>query len=227
MDAICDKTAVELVGLLKRRALSPVELLEACLARIAAVNPAVNAVVTLDEQGARGPPPRRRKPRSCAADDRGPLHGLPVLIKDTQDTKGMRTTYGSPILADNVPAADQASVARLRAAGAIIFGKTNTPEWAAGANTRNPVFGATGNPFDPAAFGGRLLRRLGGGAGLRHGAARLRLRHRRLACAIRRPIPGSSACGRPRASSPATSAPMAGRTCRPTGRWRATSPTSR
>ncbi|CCE05442.1 putative amidase [Bradyrhizobium sp. STM 3843] len=148
MESICDRTAVDLMQLLKSRALSPVELLDACLARIAALNPAINAVVTLDEEGAR----RAAKAAEAAllkGEDLGPLHGLPVLIKDTQDTAGLRTTYGSPILADNVPSADQASVARLRAAGAIIFGKTNTPEWAAGANTRNPVFGATGNPFDP------------------------------------------------------------------------------
>jgi Asp-tRNA(Asn)/Glu-tRNA(Gln) amidotransferase A subunit family amidase len=146
--SICDQSAVELMRLLKSRALSPVELLDACLARIEAVNPAVNAVVTLDEQGARSAA-KSAEAAVMRGEDLGPLHGLPVLIKDTQDTKGLRTTYGSPILADNVPAADQASVARLRAAGAIIFGKTNTPEWAAGANTRNPVFGATGNPFDP------------------------------------------------------------------------------
>ncbi len=79
----------------------------------------------------------------------GPLHGLPLAVKDTQDVGGMRTTYGSPLFAEHVPAADAGSVARLRAAGAIIVGKTNTPEWAAGANTRNPVYGATGNPFDP------------------------------------------------------------------------------
>jgi amidase len=145
---LCDRTAVELMQLLKGRALSPVELLDACLARIAAVNPAVNAVVTLDEEGARAAA-KSAEAEITRGDDRGPLHGLPVLIKDTQDTSGMRSTYGSPILADNVPATDQASVARLRGAGAIIFGKTNTPEWAAGANTRNPVFGATGNPFDP------------------------------------------------------------------------------
>jgi amidase len=148
VSAVCDKTAVELMQLLNSRALSPVELLDACLARIAAVNPAVNAVVTLDEPGARAAA-SHAEAEIMRGEDRGPLHGLPVLIKDTQDTKGMRSTYGSPILADNIPAADQASVARLRAAGAIIFGKTNTPEWAAGANTRNPVFGATGNPFDP------------------------------------------------------------------------------
>ncbi|MGJ4886717.1 amidase [Bradyrhizobium sp. HKCCYLRH3099] len=148
MESICDQTAGELVKLLKTKAISPVALLDSCLERIAAVNPAVNAVVTLDEPGARAAA-KAAEAELARGEDKGPLHGLPVLIKDTQDTAGMRSTYGSPILADNVPATDQASVARLRAAGAIIFGKTNTPEWAAGGNTRNPVFGATGNPFDP------------------------------------------------------------------------------
>ncbi|WP_316167373.1 MULTISPECIES: amidase [unclassified Bradyrhizobium] len=148
MESICDQTAVDLMQQLKGRAVSPVELLEACLARIAAINPAINAVVTLDEEGAAGAA-KAAEAELLKGEDRGPLHGLPVLIKDTQDTAGLRTTYGSPLFADHVPAADQASIGRLRAAGAIIFGKTNTPEWAAGANTRNPVFGATGNPFDP------------------------------------------------------------------------------
>jgi Asp-tRNA(Asn)/Glu-tRNA(Gln) amidotransferase A subunit family amidase len=140
--------AVELCRLLAARAISPVELLDACLARISSVNPAVNAVVTLDEAGARAAA-TAAEAAILRGDDRGALCGLPVLIKDTQDTAGLRTTYGSPLFKDHVPAADQASVVRLRAAGAIIFGKTNTPEWAAGGNTRNPVHGATGNPFDP------------------------------------------------------------------------------
>jgi amidase len=129
--------------------LSPVELLDACLSRIAAVNPAVNAVVTLAEDEARSAA-RAAEAAIMRGESLGPLHGLPVLIKDTQDTAGLRTTYGSPLFADHVPAADAGSVARLRAAGAIILGKTNTPEWAAGGNTRNPVHGATGNAFDPA-----------------------------------------------------------------------------
>lgn len=148
MSELCDSGAVELRRLLAARAISPVELLDACISRISAVNPAVNAVVTLDEPGARAAAKAAEAAILCG-EDRGALHGLPVLIKDTQDTAGMRSTYGSPLLKDNVPAADQGSVARLRAAGAVIFGKTNTPEWAAGGNTRNPVFGATGNPFDP------------------------------------------------------------------------------
>ena len=144
----CDQGAVELLSSMAERAISPLELMDSCLARIRSVNPAVNAVVTLDEEGALA-----KAKQAEAAIMRGetlpPLHGLPVLIKDTQDTAGLRTTYGSPLFAQHVPTADQGSVARLRAAGAIIFGKTNTPEWAAGGNTRNPVHGATGNPFDP------------------------------------------------------------------------------
>ena len=130
------------------KSISPVELLEACLTRIASVNHAVNAVVALDAERALAAA-RNAEADILRGEAVGPLHGLPVLIKDTQDTAGLRTTYGSPLFADHVPAADAGSVARLRAAGAVIFGKTNTPEWAAGGNTRNPVYGATGNPFDP------------------------------------------------------------------------------
>jgi len=144
----CDLSATELRKLLAERTISPVEVVEDCLARIAAINPAVNAVVTLDEDGARTAA-RTAEAALLRGDDLGPLQGIPVLIKDTQDTAGLRTTYGSPLFANHVPATDQGSVARLRAAGAIILGKTNTPEWAAGGNTRNPVHGATGNPFDP------------------------------------------------------------------------------
>jgi amidase len=147
--ALCDLSATELNRLLVDKTLSPVELLDACLSRIAAVNPAVNAVVTLAEDEARSAA-RAAEAAIMRGESVGPLHGLPVLIKDTQDTAGLRTTYGSPLFADHVPAADAGSVARLRAAGAIILGKTNTPEWAAGGNTRNPVHGATGNAFDPA-----------------------------------------------------------------------------
>ncbi len=148
MSEPCDLAAVDARQLIGHGSLSPVELLESCLARISAVNGAVNAVVALDEEGARAK--ARDAERAVMAGEKlGPLHGLPVLIKDTQDTEGLPTTYGSPLFAGHIPFADQDSVARLRAAGAIIFGKTNTPEWAAGGNTRNRVYGATGNPFDP------------------------------------------------------------------------------
>lgn len=125
-----DLSATELSRRLAEGSLSPVELVDACLSRIAAVNPAVNVVVTLAEEEARAAA-RAAEAAIRRGESRGPLHGLPVLIKDTQDTAGLRTTYGSPLFADHVPAVDAGSVARLRAAGAIILGKTNTPEWAA------------------------------------------------------------------------------------------------
>ncbi len=148
MKGLCEASAVELRRMLADRTISPVELLDACLSRISTVNPAVNAVITLDEPGARAAA-KAAEAAILRGEDHGALYGLPLLIKDTQDTAGLRTTYGSPLFKDHVPTYDQASIARLRAAGAIIFGKTNTPEWAAGGNTRNPVHGATGNPFDP------------------------------------------------------------------------------
>ena len=109
-----------------------------------------------------------------------PLHGLPVGIKDLEDTAGLRTTYGSPIYAG--PCAGEptsAVVARLRAAGAIVLGKTNTPEFGAGANTRNAVLRRDRQSVRPGTVGGRVVRRFGGGAGVRHGAACQRHRHRR------------------------------------------------
>ena len=146
----CDLSATELRRLIGARALSPVELLDSCLARIARVNPAVNAVVTLDADRARAAA-REAEAAVMRGDALGALHGLPIAIKDTEDTAGLRTTYGSPLFADHVPERDLGVVARVRAAGAIVLGKTNTPEWAAGGNTRNTVHGATGNPFDPRA----------------------------------------------------------------------------
>lgn len=148
MTELPDMTAVALRDAVAARSVSPVELLEAYLDRIAAVNPAVNAVVALDAERARAAA-RAAEAAVMRGDALGPLHGLPVAVKDTQDTAGLVTTYGSPLFAGHVPAADEACVARLRAAGAIVLGKTNTPEFAAGANTRNAVYGATGNAFDP------------------------------------------------------------------------------
>lgn len=144
----CDLSAVDLATAIAGRRLSPVEALDSCLSRIAAVDPAVNAVVLVDEEGAQKAA-RAAEAAVMRGDPLGPLHGVPIGIKDTQDTAGLRTTYGSPLFADHVPAGDAGCVARLRAAGAIVLGKTNTPEFAAGANTRNRVYGATGNAFDP------------------------------------------------------------------------------
>jgi Asp-tRNA(Asn)/Glu-tRNA(Gln) amidotransferase A subunit family amidase len=143
----CDLSAVEARRLIGTRRLSPVELLDSCLARIEAVNPAVNAMVAMDTERARA---TAKAAEAAVMQGRplGPLHGLPVGIKDLEETEGLRTTWGSPLFADHVPTKDEAMVANLRAAGAIVIGKTNTPEFGAGANTRNTVYGATGNPFD-------------------------------------------------------------------------------
>ncbi len=140
-------TATDLAARLARDEVSAREVLESCLARIAEVNPAINAIVTLDPDTARATAPALdRRDRA----ERGPLHGLPIAIKDLEDTAGMRTTYGSSLFADHVPDADTLMVSRLRGAGAVIVGKTNTPEFGAGSQTFNPVFGATRNPWDPA-----------------------------------------------------------------------------
>ncbi|MGC2856346.1 amidase [Novispirillum sp. DQ9] len=148
MTDITDLSARALRALIGRRAVSPVEVAESALARVAAVNPALNAIVTLD------PDRLRREARAAeaavmAGRPLGPLHGIPVVVKDVHATGGMRTTWGSPLFADHVPARDDRLVATLRAAGALILGKTNTPEFAAGAHTVNPVFGLTRNPADP------------------------------------------------------------------------------
>jgi Asp-tRNA(Asn)/Glu-tRNA(Gln) amidotransferase A subunit family amidase len=148
MSEPCDLTALEARRLIGRRALSPVELLESCLRRIGEVNHAVNAMVAMDEPAARAAA-RAAEAAVMKGEPLGLLHGLPVGIKDLEETKGLRTTYGSPIFADFVPDADCGMVANLRRAGAVVIGKTNTPEFGAGANTRNAVYGVTGNPFDP------------------------------------------------------------------------------
>jgi amidase len=140
-------TATELAARIRRRELSASEVVGAHLARIEAVNPAVNAIVTLDVAGARRAAAEadRRLARGAAS---GLLHGLPIAVKDLEDTAGMRTTYGSSIYRDHVPTEDTLMVSRLRRAGAIVIGKTNTPEFGAGSQTFNRVFGATRNPYD-------------------------------------------------------------------------------
>ena len=139
--------ATELRRLIGAKQLSPVELLDACIARIEAVNPYVNAVTATCFERARDEA-RAAEAAVMAGAPLGLLHGLPLGVKDLEDTAGLLTTFGSPIHRANVPAADNVLVRRLRAAGAIVAGKTNVPEMGAGANTRNPVWGATGNPFD-------------------------------------------------------------------------------
>jgi Asp-tRNA(Asn)/Glu-tRNA(Gln) amidotransferase A subunit family amidase len=141
-------SAVELVRLMRTRALSPVEVLEAFIARIEALDPAINAFTARCFERARAEA-RSAEALILTGEEAGPLHGLPFGVKDLQKTEGVLTTFGSPLFRDYVPDADSVMVARLRRDGAIMVGKTNTPEFGAGANTRNPVWGATGNPFDP------------------------------------------------------------------------------
>jgi amidase len=143
------RDAIDLLAALRSKQISAVELMESTLERIAAVNPIVNALVSLV-------PPEQARAQARAADAAiasgaalPPLHGLPFAVKDLALTRGLRTTFGSPIFKDFVPDQDELFVERLRAAGAIVIGKTNTPEFGAGSQTFNPVFGATRNPYDP------------------------------------------------------------------------------
>ena len=145
----CDLSAVDARRLIGSHHLSPRELLASCTARIEATNGTLNAFPTLDLEGA-GAEAARQEAAVMRGEPLGPLHGLPIGIKDLQDVGGMRTTYGSPLFADHVPERDERIVRAVREAGALVIGKTNVPEWGAGANTRNTVTGATGNPFDPA-----------------------------------------------------------------------------
>ena len=150
---LCFMPAVELRARLLRRAVSAREVMQAHLRQIERVNPALNAIVTLAAAPALAAADRADAVLATAANtphSLPPLHGLPVAHKDMQDTAGLRTTYGSPIYATHVPAADTLLVERMRVAWAIALGKTNTPEFGAGSQTFNPVFGATRNPYDPA-----------------------------------------------------------------------------
>ena len=144
---LCFRSAAGLVRAIASREVSAVEVMEAHLARIEEVNPAVNAIVTLVPDAAR----RGAEAADAAVargDVLGPLHGLPVAHKDLTWTKGIRTTFGSPLFERFVPDADAIIVERLRAAGAITIGKTNVPEFGAGSQTFNALFGATRNPYD-------------------------------------------------------------------------------
>src|SRR5215475_3400879 len=141
------RSATELAAAVRGKEVSSAELLECYLDRIEELNPSLGAVVTLDAERAR---------REAAEADRrlargaevGPLHGLPVTVKDSLETRGMRTTCGAPELAGYVPDHDAEAVARLRSAGAIVVGKTNLPMWAGDCQSYNDVFGTTNNPWD-------------------------------------------------------------------------------
>jgi len=157
VEDLCANDAVTLAGMLRRREVSAREVVAAHIAQIEASDGDVNALVTRCFDTALA--------KAAAADAAlargesiGPLHGLPVAHKDLNDTAGVRTTYGSPLFAENVPSRDALVVHRMSVAGAISLGKTNVPEWGAGSHTVNPVFGATRNPFD-------LTRSAGGSSG--------------------------------------------------------------
>ncbi|MDA8746863.1 amidase [Litoreibacter sp.] len=153
MTDLLDQSATAQIKALKSGAVSPRELMTATLDRIEARNPAVNAIVALQD----------RDMLLTAADQaKGPLNGLPMAIKDLAETAGITTTYGSPIFKDHVPTTDCAMVAALRKAGAVIIGKTNTPEWGLGSHSYNPVYGVTRNPYDTSKSAGGSS----GGAGV-------------------------------------------------------------
>lgn len=148
MDELCFLTARELADRIRRKELSAREVMAAHLDQIRRVNPAVNAIVSQipDEDAlALADAADRRLARGDAT---GPLHGLPIAHKDLAETRGLRTTFGSPIYRDFVPEVDALIVERLKRAGALTIGKTNVPEFGAGSQTFNPIFGATRNPYD-------------------------------------------------------------------------------
>ena len=184
-DELCDQSATELSARIRRRDVSAREVVTAHLARIERVNPRVNAIVTLATDRAMAEAARADE-LAAKGGPLGVLHGLPIAHKDLLETAGIRTTKGSLFYRDTVPARDALLVTRVRAAGAITLGKTNTPEFGAGSQTFNSVFGATRNPYD-------LTKTCGGSSG---GAAvslacgmvpaRRRLRRRWLAPQSRR-----------------------------------------
>jgi amidase len=144
---ICFMSATEMVRSICAKQLSAAEIMSAHLEQIARVNPKVNAIVTLVADQAMEQA-RHADSAWARGEWLGPLHGLPVAHKDLHDTAGIRTTYGSPIYKDHVPTHDALIVERIKKAGAITVGKTNTPEFGAGSQTFNAVFGSTRNPYD-------------------------------------------------------------------------------
>ena len=144
---ICFMSAVEMAALIRAKKLSAREALAAHLKQIERVNPKVNAIVTLVAEMAADAAAKADE-MQARNENLGRLHGLPVAHKDLFETRGIRTTFGSPLYKDYIPAEDDIVVERIRRAGAITIGKTNTPEFGAGSQTFNKVFGATHNPYD-------------------------------------------------------------------------------
>ena len=221
----CDLTAVDARALIGRKQLAPSELLESCIARIEAVDHAVNAMVARDFDRARRLA-RQQDEMVAKGGELPALFGLPVGVKDLEDTEGLRTTFGSPLFKDNVPAKDELIVAAVRRDGGNVVGKTNTPEFGAGANTRNAVYGVTGNPFDPQ----KSAAGSSGGSAVALATGMVRSAPAPTPagpCATPLRSAASSASARPPAWCPATSAASAGAACRCWARWRARSPTRR
>lgn len=165
VEEIVRRSATEIRELIGRKEISPVEAIEASLAQIERYNGSINAVVTLNERALDDA--RRLEKNLPKTGQMGLLHGLPAGIKDVTPVAGLRTTYGSPLYSDYLPPEDALVVQRLKAAGAIILGKTNTPEFATGGNTFNEVFGRTRNPWNPNLSAGGSTG--GGAAGLATG----------------------------------------------------------
>lgn len=145
---ICDKSAVELAADIRSKRLSPVEITEAVLERIEQLNPRLNAICIETPQEARQSA-REAEAAVMRGDDLGPLHGVPISIKDLIHQKGVRITFGSKLFADNVAKEDSPVVERLRRAGAVLIGRTNTPEFGWKGVTDNLLFGITRNPWHP------------------------------------------------------------------------------
>jgi amidase len=145
LGTLLDQSAASLLSQLAAREISALDLMTATLDRIEALNPSVNALVGMADRGDLLAQARAKD----AGPVQGPLHGLPIAVKDLVNVKGLVSTQGSPIFKDFVPGEDDALAARLRAAGAILIGKTNVPEFGLGSHTFNPVYGRTNNPFNP------------------------------------------------------------------------------
>jgi len=192
---LISKTAREVVGLLKSGEIAPADCLDALEARIAEVEPGMNALPTLCFDRARD--------RAASADKDSLLAGLPVAIKDLSAVAGVRTTYGSPIYADHVPEASSHVVTHLEASGGIVYAKTNTPEFGAGASTFNEVFGRTRNPWNRSrsvagSSGGSAAALVAGTAWLAHGSdmgGSLRNPASFCGCVGLRPAPGRVPAG--------------------------------
>src|SRR5882762_1833445 len=145
---ICFLPATEMAALIRQKKVSAHEVMEAHLRQIERVNPNVNAFVTMVDGDQLLAQARTADEKLIKSGPSGPLHGLPLAVKDLHDTKGIRTTYGSPLFKQHIPDADSLVVEREKASGAIVLGKTNVPKFGLGSQTFNPVFGPTRNPYD-------------------------------------------------------------------------------